>query len=90
MGLCFNPSVGILWGLAQTPVEKVISLVILFQSLGRDSVGFSEAKARQLAQALKEFQSLGRDSVGFSLEVYDAGVQSKLEVSIPRSGFCGV
>ena len=42
-GKCFNPSVGILWGLAYifNTVKKLWELV--FQSLGRDSVGFSSA-----------------------------------------------
>ena len=38
----------------------------MFQSLGRDSVGFSWAFSRYASREANMFQSLGRDSVGFS------------------------
>ena len=61
----FNPSVGILWGLACRSSQHG-KPTYQFQSLGRDSVGFSQP-GRALAHRLHpKFQSLGRDSVGFS------------------------
>ena len=38
---CFNPSVGILWGLAKRIPFLTTAVEKMFQSLGRDSVGFS-------------------------------------------------
>ena len=61
----FNPSVGILWGLA-THLEINELLTIVFQSLGRDSVGFSLRVLFFMKRRHRLFQSLGRDSVGFS------------------------
>ena len=43
--ICFNPSVGILWGLAISKFPAKTAENPLFQSLGRDSVGFSNAFA---------------------------------------------
>ena len=62
----------------------------LFQSFGRDSVGFSRGDRASPHQRIPEFQSLGRDSVGFSLSNDHPFKTSERVVSIPRSGFCGV
>ena len=82
---CFNPSVGIL--LVWTGHTRYKGLGIgQFQSLGRDSVGLDRACPRHLLDSIT-FQSLGRDSVGLD---YQRQIQldSYIEVSIPRSGFC--
>ncbi len=59
-----------------------------FQSLGRDSVGWDFSIVDDGEVAL-EFQSLGRDSVGWD-DLLPLLPQELREVSIPRSGFCGV
>ncbi len=64
----FNPSVGILWGLASPSVAPA-SGKPQFQSLGRDSVGFSPRHLPAHHYHRGQFQSLGRDSVGFSLRL---------------------
>jgi len=62
------------------------TLSLLFQSLGRDSVGLDFASvAFSFFPFL--FQSLGRDSVGLDL-CQSRITQSATSVSIPRSGFC--
>ena len=61
----------------------------MFQSLGRDSVGFSISMLMIRLWQIR-FQSLGRDSVGFSGPVLDEAALADVIVSIPRSGFCGV
>ena len=43
-------------------------MIVGFQSLGRDSVGFSLSRVYRGGHVAIEFQSLGRDSVGFSAE----------------------
>ncbi len=83
----FNPSVGILWGGTSRP-PMVARSWFLFQSLGRDSVGWDLEESDFDALA-GEFQSLGRDSVGWDLEVMGV-FDDPFAVSIPRSGFCGV
>ncbi len=59
----FNPSVGILWG--GTNVRHLgQSSHVVFQSLGRDSVGW-DAVVESHSASSGPFQSLGRDSVGW-------------------------
>ena len=62
----------------------------MFQSLGRDSVGFSWLAAFVGSANQAMFQSLGRDSVGFSPQQWHVGGRTNVIVSILRSGFCGV
>ena len=51
---------------------------MMFQSLGRDSVGFSRSSNAGARGIWWWFQSLGRDSVGFSLEVGGAAADVNL------------
>ena len=57
----FNPSVGILFVQTKSGAE-MWSVLVKFQSLGRDSVR-SDLNATRYTYTKKEFQSLGRDSV---------------------------
>ncbi len=68
-GFCgrgFNPSVGILWGGTRL-IATEERLSSLFQSLGRDSVGWDTSRSARSREGVNRFQSLGRDSVGWDL-----------------------
>ena len=85
----FNPSVGILWGLALGMGLFSISAKISFNP----SVGILWGLAYRTPDDpvyFERFQSLGRDSVGFSPMITPVYLEGTLNVSIPRSGFCGV
>ena len=64
-------------------------MYIVFQSLGRDSVGLGYIPNISICPGDIKFQSLGRDSVGLG-DMLDGATAGTWDVSIPRSGFCGV
>ena len=82
----FNPSVGILFIQAHN-IFFQCGCLLLFQSLGRDSVHSSPIGLRGSRVDPSLFQSLGRDSVHSSIALALDELPEG-EVSIPRSGFC--